>query len=181
MWDSMCAEYAQALRHFPPHSLKIAVSWMLCNRREKFWPIPAEIAEAVQEAVDADRLARMPRLATTNAGSDAPRFQPWEPEIVFSHRVGQRALHENVGAQLLDNLNLQKAGKIDKEDPAYGRFHSLESADIEWLISERQKSYDVLRGIKAEPFNGAQALVNIFQAMLDREERLRNEHMRRAA
>lgn len=56
-YAGMVREYADALTRFPPHSLKAGVSWLIANRKEKFWPTPAEIANAVSEATDHIRLS----------------------------------------------------------------------------------------------------------------------------
>lgn len=47
----MCAEYADALHRFPPHSLRAGIGKLIAERKEKFWPTPAEISEATLKAV----------------------------------------------------------------------------------------------------------------------------------
>lgn len=50
LWDVMCAEYADALKRFPPMSIRAGITKMIASRKDKFWPQPAEIIDAILAA-----------------------------------------------------------------------------------------------------------------------------------
>ncbi len=105
---------------------------------------------------------------STDARYSVYRTRPkiWTPEEVFTHPIGQQALEGNVGAQLLDNLNAEK-------------WVTIEQADIGWLMRERELSRETVREIGRSPFPRCEALVSLFQAIMDREHKFVAEWLRK--
>ncbi len=149
------AAYFDAFREIEASQLEYAMLEIVRVYEGPFWPTPATIRKHFP-------------LTSHHIASGLqwpPLDQPdrvWTAEEVFPHPIGQDALRANVGAQLLDNLNAKK-------------WRRIEDASVRWLIEEREASNALVRDIKANPFPGAIALVNLFGAMMDREIRLANE------
>lgn len=59
-WGSLFREYVLVCQKYPMKSIKHGVDYLLTNRKEKSLPTPAEITQAIGDAVDAERAAFAP-------------------------------------------------------------------------------------------------------------------------
>jgi len=161
-YPGMVREYAEALTRFPPHSLKAGVSWLISHRKEKFWPTPAEISDAVAEATDNIRLAALPAakpdfradLARRNEALRQRRIAIVSEFESNQARLCLQAKSEGWGglldtavraaANILAQRDMKRAEGIDVypcEFPNIATIHGVEQIAIDQSEINRWRSY----------------------------------------